>query len=101
MASEIGSLAQATTETAHEIEEINSFTVKTVEDLVKYSKEMVTYVREEVNRDYDRMAEIGVSYHSDTSEFEKQMKEFKQMADKLSEDMNKVEDSLSQIMAVI
>lgn len=101
VASEIGSLAQATTETAHEIEEINSFTVKTVEDLVKYSKEMVTYVREEVNRDYDRMAEIGLSYHSDTSEFEKQMKEFKQMADKLSEDMNKVEDSLSQIMAVI
>lgn len=101
VASEIGSLAQATTETAHEIEEINAFTVKTVDDLVESAKEMVRYVREEINKDYEKMTGIGVSYHNDTGEFKNQMNEFTRMADKLSADMIMIEDRLSQIMSVI
>ncbi len=101
VASEIGSLAQATTETAQKIEKINGFTVKTVDNLVRSAKEMVRFVREEINADYDKMAGVGAAYHNDTMEFEKQMGQFRQMAEKLSKDVDKVEDSLSRIMAVI
>lgn len=101
VAGEIGSLADATSSTAARIAEINSFTVETIDTLVKSTKEMIEFIRVNINSDYEEMANIGDSYYKDAIAFRDTMQSFSRMSETLSGNMHSVEESISQIMAVI
>jgi methyl-accepting chemotaxis protein len=101
VADEIGKLADETTATAQKIEEINSFTVQTVSELVESAKEMISFIQDKVNVDYETMAEIGAAYAKDSKEFSGQMKNFSDLSEKLSGNLNQIEENISQIMAVV
>lgn len=101
VADEISKLADATAETAKEIVEITGFTVVTVANLSQSSEQMIDYVRQEVNSDYDTMVGVGDSYYMDSVEFLEFMRDFKKLAENLLNNMLKVEDHISQTMAVI
>jgi methyl-accepting chemotaxis protein len=101
VADEIGKLADETTATAQKIEEINTFTVKTVSELVESAKEMISFVQDKVNADYEEMTEIGMSYARDSKEFRDQMQHFSDLSEKFSENLNQIEEHISQIMAVV
>ncbi|MGN0438515.1 MAG: methyl-accepting chemotaxis protein [Lachnospiraceae bacterium] len=101
VADEIGKLADATSETAQEIVEINQFTRATVSELVDVAKEMIGFMKEDVNSDYNTMVDVGAAYAKDSEEFSRKMIEYRKMSDGLAHNMNQIEDRLSQIMAVV
>ncbi len=101
VADEVGKLADATAQTAKEIENINQFTVTTVDELVDISEKMVRFVEEVVNPDYEKMEDIGQSYYQDSVEFMEQFEQFCQLAEELSDNMDTIEQCVSQIAEVI
>jgi methyl-accepting chemotaxis protein len=101
VAGQIGELAEKTADTAKRIGGINQFTIDTVNELVKYSKEMVAYVKENVNADYEAMTRIGGDYAKDAQFFMDQMASFCELSEKMSQNMNHIEENVSQINAVV
>lgn len=101
VATEIGSLADQTSETANKIAEINTFTVDTVNALVQATEDMIAFIRENVNSDYDDMVAIGDDYYNDAKEFMRSMNEFTGLSERLSESMKVIEDGMNQIVAII
>lgn len=101
VAGEVSKLADATAQTAMEIESINQFTVDTVNALVNISKQMIDYVDNVISTDYDRMVEIGQAYHQDSREFKSQFDDFCKLAEQLSLNMETIENNISKIMEVI
>lgn len=101
VADEIGKLADATSETAREIVDINNFTISAVTELVEVSKEMIAFIQEDVNHDYDTMVDVGAAYAKDSEEFSRQMIDFRGISDELASSMNQIEDRISCIMAVV
>ncbi len=101
VASEVSKLADATTQTAMEIENINQFTVETVNDLVGISSELVGYVKDVISSDYDTMVGIGEAYHDDTVEFMGKFQKFCELAEQLSDSMDTIEGHIRTITDVI
>ena len=101
VASEVSKLADATTQTAMEIENINQFTVETVNELVGISSELVGYVKDVISSDYDTMVGIGEAYHDDTVEFMGKFQKFCELAEQLSDSMDTIEDHIRTITDVI
>lgn len=100
VAGEVGKLADATAQTAKEIETINQFTVTTVDALVAISEEMVQFVEKEISPDYDKMEGIGQFYYDDSREFMSQFESFSELTQQLAENMNTIEEHITQIMEV-
>lgn len=101
VATEIGSLADQTSSTANKIAEINTFTVDTVSALVQATEEMIGFIRENVNSDYDDMVSMGDDYFNDANEFKRVMDEFTSLSERLSGSMSAIEDGMNQIAAII
>ncbi|MBQ9135176.1 MAG: HAMP domain-containing protein [Lachnospiraceae bacterium] len=101
VAEEVGNLAEATAQTAKEIESINNFTVDTVNGLVDISKEMIAFVEDVISKDYDKMVGVGEAYHKDSVEFMEKFKQFCALSEQLSESMDTIEGHIRRIMEVI
>ncbi len=101
VAGEVGKLADATAETAKEIEGINQFTVDTVNELAEISKKLIQFVKEVISTDYDKMVGVGQSYYNDSAEFMEQFNGFCSLAQQLSDNMDTIENHISKIMSVI
>ena len=100
VAEEIGKLADSTTDTAKEISQINSFTIETLNGLIKTTEEMAAYIRERVLNDYKDMEQTGEDYSNDISSFATQMESLNDLSRQLAKDMEKVEKNLSDMTAV-
>ncbi|MBQ6886068.1 MAG: HAMP domain-containing protein [Lachnospiraceae bacterium] len=101
VADEVGKLADVTANIAKEIEGINKFTIDTVNELADISKEMIDYIENVISQDYDKMVEIGQSYHNDSIEFMNQFKQFRRLSEQLSGNMETIEGHIRKIMEVI
>lgn len=101
VADEVGKLADATAQTALEIESINQFTVDTVNSLVDISKNLIGFVDEVISQDYEKMVGVGQSYYDDSREFMNQFNQFCELAEELSANMETIEGHISRIMEVI
>ncbi|MDO5154877.1 MAG: methyl-accepting chemotaxis protein [Eubacteriales bacterium] len=101
VASEISNLADATAKTAGEIVGLNTYTVRTINELVEAAHVMVAFVEEEVQSDYENLALVSNSYSEDATAFMEQMDAFSNLSKSLNEDMKRIEDNISQIMAVV
>ncbi len=98
VADEIGKLANATAKTAEEIADINEFTVETVAELVKVSNEMIVFLQNQANEDYEAMVGVGEAYYNDSEGFMNQMSEFREASERLSEDMTRIGEHVNRIM---
>jgi methyl-accepting chemotaxis protein len=101
VADEISNLADSTTNTAHEIKQINEFTVDTISALAGAAEQLIQFIDKVVSPDYDRMVGIGESYYKDCKDFMEQFQEFCHLAEELSENMTSIEDRISQITTVV
>lgn len=101
VAEEIGKLADSTARTAKEIEEINNFTVSTVNELVHTSEKMIRFVEDVVSQDYDKMVEIGLSYYNDSVGFMSQFQRFRELSEQLSQNMVTIEGHIKRITDVM
>jgi methyl-accepting chemotaxis protein len=101
VADEISNLADSTTTTAREIEQINQFTVDTLSELSGAAEQLIQFIHEVVGPDYDRMVGTGQSYYHDCVEFKEQFQQFCQLSEELSENMSVIEGHISQITTVL
>ncbi len=101
VAGEVGKLADATVQTAMKIESINQFTVTTVDELVEISEKLVQFVAEVVSKDYDKMEDIGAAYYKDSVEFMRQFEAFCELSERISDNMDTIEQCVSQITEVV
>lgn len=101
VADEIAKLAEASGKTAGEIVILNQFIVNAVNELADSASNMINYVSNEINSDYDSMVGIGEAYCNDSKNFENDMREFCSMSEQLSGEVIRIEQNIDQIMAVI
>lgn len=101
VADEIAKLADDTSVTAQKIEEINRFIVEAVGGLSTVTENMIRFIKEDVQMDYEQMVEASQSYSSDALYFAKQMQRFRDMAHGLTKELSEIEDNINQIMAVV
>jgi methyl-accepting chemotaxis protein len=100
VADEISNLADSTTTTAREIEQINQFTVDTLGSMSSTAEQLIQFINDVVDPDYDRMVGIGEAYYNDCMEFMEQFQQFCDLSEELSENMATIEEHISQITTV-
>lgn len=101
VADEIGKLADETSKTAQEIVEINRFTVDAVNGLSDAAKEMIAFMQNNVQKDYEEMVATGEEYSTDALHFMEQMEQFSRLSQNLSTELSEIEDNISQMMIVV
>ena len=84
VADEIRVLADSSRETAGNIQQINAKVVTAVEELVKNSENIVTYINENVLKDYDGFVDSGHKYRADADYINEVMYSFSRKAPKES-----------------
>lgn len=101
VADEIGKLAEETTRTAQAIVEINQFTLDAVNGLSDASKDMIAFIQNDIQGDYEKMVTVGEDYSADALGFMEQMEQFSQLSQNLNNELSEIENDISQIMAVV
>lgn len=76
VADEIRQLADSSRETANNIQSINNMVVSAVEDLIKNSTEILTFIDETILKDYDNFVSSGQQYNEDAEYVNTQMTRF-------------------------
>ena len=101
VADEIRQLADSSRETANNIQEINRLVTDSVSGLIENSNQIVSYIDENVVKDYDNFVDVGKQYHEDSSYIDNIMKELQQSTTELNNNMNVMTQSVSQISMAI
>ena len=101
VADEISKLADETTQTAQAIVEINQFTIDAVNGLSDAAKDMISFMQQDIQDDYEKMVTIGEEYSADALRFMEQMEQFSLLSQNLNSELSEIEDAISQIMAVV
>lgn len=101
VAEEIGKLADATAQTAREIVDINQFTVNAVNDLAGSAGSLVSFVQQEVQKDYDTMVEVSTAYSRDAIQFMTGMEQFSELSLGLNQKLTCIEENISRMMTAI
>lgn len=101
VADEISKLAEASAQTAQEIVDSVDFIFETVNNLAHSAEEMISYVRDDINSDYDTMVGIGENYAYDASAFLEYMHSFAEMAETLKGNVESIEENIMQTAAVL
>lgn len=101
VASEIGQLSESSRDAAVNIQAINKTVVETVQELIKNSSELVTYIQNNILPDYDKFVSAGTQYNEDAVYIHEVVGDFYQMSDELRQKtvhiMNYVENILGAV----
>lgn len=101
VAEEIGKLADATAQTAREIVDINQFTVNAVNDLAGSAGSLVSFVQQEVQKDYDTMVEVSSAYSRDAIQFMTGMEQFSELSLGLNQKLTCIEENIGRMMTAV
>ncbi|OEH85048.1 hypothetical protein BHU72_05405 [Desulfuribacillus stibiiarsenatis] len=94
VADEIRKLAEDSKDTVNKIQEVTSTVFSSVDNLVKSSEDMLTFVENQVVKDYEVMVNTGEVYSKDAKYVEEIMVEFKDISEQML-------DSIQSMMRVI
>lgn len=101
VASEIGQLSESSRDAAVNIQAINKTVVETVQELIKNSSELVTYIQNNILPDYDKFVSAGTQYNEDAVYIHEVVGNFYQMSDELRQKtvhiMNYVENIIGAV----
>lgn len=98
VAHEIANLAEESSKTAEEIQNINTFIVEIVDKLAEASFELLEFVKSNVISDYDVLVHTGEEYANDAHNFKNQMLEFEGYINKLQQSMERINYYVNGIM---
>ena len=101
VADEIRVLADSSRETAGNIQQINAKVVTAVEELVKNSENIVTYINENVLKDYDGFVDSGHKYLADADYINEVMTSFTDSVDHLRQTMNEVVENVNDVSSAV
>lgn len=101
VADEIRVLADSSRETAGNIQQINAKVVAAVEELVKNSENIVTYINENVLKDYDGFVDSGHKYRSDADYINEVMTSFTDSVEYLRQTMNEVVENVNDVSSAV
>lgn len=101
VADEIRVLADSSRETAGNIQQINAKVVTAVEELVKNSENIVTYINENVLKDYDGFVDSGHKYRADADYINEVMTSFTDSVDYLRQTMNEVVENVNDVSSAV
>ena len=101
VADEIRVLADSSRETAGNIQQINAKVVTAVEELVKNSENIVTYINENVLKDYDGFVDSGHKYRADADYINEVMTSFTDSVDHLRQTRNEVVENVNDVSSAV
>lgn len=101
VAGEIRKLADASKETAENIQCVSSNVIKAVEDLMTTSDEIISYISEKVENDYKRFSGVGQSYFEDADKVASIIEAYSDGTNNLKGATEKVVDSITYVSSSI
>ncbi len=101
VADEIRVLADSSRETAGNIQQINAKVVAAVGDLAKKSENIVTYINENILKDYDGFVESGHKYRADADYINEVMTSFTESIDHLRQTMDEVVENVNDVSTAV
>lgn len=101
VAEEIRNLADNCQNTANSIQEISNIVINAVGKLSENATELLTFVDENVMKDYDSFVDIANQYQKDTQEMAEVLQGFAEEASKMSSTMNIMNTSINDISLTI
>lgn len=101
VADEISQLADASRETANNIQKINSVITTAVHNLAEHSNDLVEYLNASIMHDFESFVEAGVEYKQNATYIENVMNEFAGKADVLKDTVAEIATSIDTISNAI
>lgn len=101
VADEISQLADASRETANNIQKINSIITTAVHNLAEHSNDLVEYLNESIMHDFESFVEAGVEYKQNATYIENVMNEFAGKTDVLKDTVAEIATSIDTISNAI
>lgn len=97
VADEIRKLADNSTQTANEIQEISRIVLTTVESMSESSKKLLAFMDSNVLKDYDSLVNIGNQYSEDAKTFVTIFEKFDDASRQIKESMSYTANSIDEI----
>lgn len=97
VADEIRQLADSSRETANNIQSINEMVIAAVQELVKSSEKIISYVNDNILPDYQSFVEGGHQYDTDATHIDMTMVEYAEETREILMNMKDMADSISGI----
>ena len=101
VASEIGSLAQDSSQTASNIQEINSIVVNAVHNLSDNANELVAYLKEYILPEFEKFCEDGAKYKDNADYVESVMNDFSNKTEGFKSTFEDIAGSINSITTAI
>jgi methyl-accepting chemotaxis protein len=97
VADEVNKLANSTSNTAKEIQDVTGSIKMNVQELTNSVISILTFIEEKILKDYDSVIKDTEEYEKDIKVFKDLMQEFSAIFTKVQEEMNYTTDSLGQM----
>ena len=101
VASEIGSLALNSSQTASDIQEINSIVVNAVHNLSDNANELVAYLKEYILSEFEKFCEDGAKYKDNADYVESVMNDFSNKTEGFKSTFEDIAGSINSITTAI
>lgn len=99
VANEVGSLAEQSKDMVASIQETVDSVKKAVNTLISDSKEILTFMEDQVLVDYEKLNDIGDQYNQDADTFNEIMTELSAISEQLSGSMENISDNIQDVAA--
>ncbi len=101
VAQEISRLADQSSQTAGDIQKVNTVVTTAVQNLADQANGLLAYMQEQIMPEFEKFVKSGVSYHEKADHVENTMHEFKSKTEDLEASMTSISDSVEMIAKAI
>ncbi len=101
VAGEIGSLAENSSQTAGNIQQINSIVIDAVHNLSDSANELVDYMKNSILPEFEKFVDSGRQYKDDADYIESVMADFTNKTEGFKSSFNEIAESISGITSAI
>ncbi|MCM1259299.1 MAG: methyl-accepting chemotaxis protein [Roseburia sp.] len=101
VAEEIGQLADSSSETAKNIQDINTMVLDLVNEMISNSNEIIQYMEETILPDYDNFVSSGVQYSDDAAHIDGEMIQYTKRFENITVMVTEIAEAISDISKAV
>ncbi|MBO5302676.1 MAG: methyl-accepting chemotaxis protein [Lachnospiraceae bacterium] len=101
VADEIRNLAENSSKTANDIQNISNMVTAAVDSLASNAEKMIAFINESVMKDYEGFVEIATQYQSDADEMNAILTDFADKASSIAKTMTEMENGVRNISITV